>query len=280
MVIFYYNRHFCAKIIKSEFVMTKNYQNKAPFIAKAQVSLGVRFQGTFPFHLFSLTLSGGATYQLPTGKIEIEQGDLLCFAPQAWQDWQVTKANGWEVCYLIIELPAHLLDLVPEQNISPGISKISLQVRDEHRVARVFREMMEWQTNPTPVMERILVNQIEYIFLLTHGQTPVLAEDPRILKARNYLYDNMEKKIDLSDVSLAASLSIARLTTLFNATQGMPPISFLEKIRMERAAQLLIFTTATIDSIATRLGYNERKYFDKRFKQRWGKTPRKYREER
>ncbi len=258
--------------------MTEKYQNKAPFIAKAHVSLGVKFQGTFPFYLFSFTISGGATYHLPSGKVEIKQGDLLCFAPQAWQNWQVTKANGWEVCYLIIELPLRLIDLVPSHNIADGISKISLIGNDEHRVSRVFREMMEWQTNPTPVMERMLHNQLEYIFLLIHGQAPVVTIDERIQKARNYLYDNMEKQITLTDVSHAANLSIARLNTLFNATQGMAPIAFLEKIRMERAAQLLIFTTATIDHISSRLGYNERKYFDKRFKLRWGKTPRKYRE--
>lgn len=258
--------------------MTEKYQGKAPFIAKAHVALGVKFQGTFPFYLFSFTISGGATYHLPSGKVEIKQGDLLCFAPLAWQNWQVTKATGWEVYYLIIKLPAHLLDLVPNQNISPEISKVSLLGNEEHRVSRVFREMMEWQTNPTPIMERMLHNQLEYIFLLIHGQAPVISIDPRIQKARNYLYDNLEKQITLTDVSLAANLSIARLNTLFNATQGMAPIAFLEKIRMERAAQLLIFTTATIDNISSRLGYNERKYFDKRFKRRWGKTPRKYRE--
>lgn len=257
--------------------MTESYQGKAPFIAKAHVSLGGVFKGTFPFHLISFTISGGATYQFSSGNIEIKQGDLLCFSPQAWQDWLVKEVNGWEVYYIIIALPTQLLELLPKDNLSTGISKISMLGNDEHRVSRVFREMMEWQTNPSIVMERMLLNQLEYIFLLIRSQIPIVAIDPRIQKAKTYLYDNLEKPITLADVSLAANLSITRLNTLFNASQGLAPIAFLEKIRMERAAQLLVFTTATIDNISSRLCYNDRKYFDKRFKLHWGKTPRKYR---
>jgi AraC-like DNA-binding protein len=57
-------------------------------------------------------------------------------------------------------------------------------------------------------------------------------------------------------------------SALFKTALGLAPIAYLEQIRMERAARLPLFTATDIETISQQLGYNERKYFDKRFKRR------------
>lgn len=257
--------------------MTRNYEGKVPFVAHTRVSRGKRWQGTFPYDLFSFTLGGGAEYQLPGEKQEIGPGDFLHFAPQAWQDWRASEAGGWDVCYVIVDLPASLRDLLPAPSLAPGIGRLGLGPDEADRVADAFREMLEWQQRPSPLSERLILNRLEHALLLIRDRRPPANLDPRIEKARAFLHRRCEETLTLSDVAQAAGLSKARLCALFKTALGLAPIEYLEQVRMERAARLLLFTATDIETIAQQLGYHERKYFDKRFKQRWGVTPRQYR---
>lgn len=257
--------------------MSKNHETKAPFIAQSHVPVGTRWQGTFPSHVFSLTLSGGAEYWFPGGKQEIGPGDFLHFAPQAWQDWRVTEDTGWEVHYIIVELPTGLSDLLPDRSLAPGIGIVRLDADEAARVADAFLEMLSIQQRSSPLGDRIIINVLEHTLLLMRERRPGVNLDPRIEKARAFLHRSCVEMIALSDVAQASGLSKARLCALFKSALSLAPMAYLEEIRMERAARLLRFTATDIETISQQLGYHERKYFDKRFKRRWGVTPRQYR---
>lgn len=242
-----------------------------------RVPPGVSWQGTFPCHLFSLTLDGGALYQLPEGPITVGRHEVLSFAPHAWQDWQALPSCGWEVYYLIVVLPAALHELVQPPSLAPGIGRIQVSAEDAECVANAFRTMLEWDARPSPMGARIIFNQLEYILLLLQDRQPQAQSDPRVYRARHFLHQSLETRITLADVARAACLSRARLCALFKEEIGSAPMQYLEGLRLEQAARLLLFTADPVDAIAQRFGYAERKYFDKRFKRCWGETPCQYR---
>jgi YesN/AraC family two-component response regulator len=51
---------------------------------------------------------------------------------------------------------------------------------------------------------------------------------------------------------------------------------FLKSIRLKKAAQLLQQHKMTIYEVAYAVGYDDRKYFSKKFKKQFGKTPTEY----
>lgn len=257
--------------------MAATYAGSVPFVAHTRSPRASRWRGTFPHHLFSLTLAGGVTYALPDGRVGIAAGDLLHFAPQAMQDWQVDARHGWKVCYLIIDLPAALRDLLPAANLAPGIGRVRLDRGEAERIARVFREMQAWSERSTPLRAQLVLNLLEHILLRLRSCRPVAETDARIGQARDFLHGNVTAPVLLADVARAAGLSRARLCALFKEQLDTTPMAYLERLRLEQAARLLLFTTDGIGTIADRLGYAERGYFDKRFKRRWGLTPRAYR---
>ena len=257
--------------------MSANYAGKAPFAAHARAPRGTRWSGTFPFHLLSLTTAGGAVYDLPDGRVAVGAGDLLHFAPQARQDWRVDGAQGWNVHYLIVELPASLRGLLPEADLAPGMGRVRLDARETRRIAEVFRELQTWGGSANPLRGQLVLNLAEHILLRLRSRQPLGTIDPRVGQACEFLHDSVESPTTLDDVARAAGLSRARVCALFQAHLGTTPMAYLEQLRLERAARLLLFTADGIGTIADRLGYNERGYFDKRFKRRWGVTPRSYR---
>ena len=257
--------------------MSASYVGNVPFVAHARCKRGLRWRGTFPYHLFSLTLVGGATYDLPRGRVEISAGDLLHFAPQAMQDWQVTGQQGWKVGYLITSLPAAMGSLLPPPNLAPGIGRIRLEPPETVRMARIFREMQTWSERSTPLREQLVLNLLEHILLSVRSLQPAAAVDRRIAVAREFLHGAIEDPIVLADVVRASGLSRARLCTLFREQLDATPMAYLERLRLEQAARLILFSADPIGEIAERLGFGDRGYFDKRFKRRWGLTPRAYR---
>ena len=257
--------------------MTATYAGIIPFVAHTQCPRGSHWRGTFPYHVFSLTLGGGTTYTLPTGSVEIIKGDLLHFAPQAIQDWQVDGSHPWKVGYLITALPAALRQLLPAPTLAPGIGRIHLDPRELTRTATSFRDMQQWCRHPSPVRGQLVLNLLEHVLLRLYSAKPASETDPRIAVARDFLHANVESPALLADVARVAGLSRARLCALFKEHLGGSPMAYLERLRLEQAARLLVFSSDDIAAIAERLGYSERGYFEKRFKRHWGMTPKAYR---
>jgi DNA-binding response OmpR family regulator/two-component sensor histidine kinase len=92
----------------------------------------------------------------------------------------------------------------------------------------------------------------------------------------------IEKNIDSSDYSnndLSRDLGMSRscLYPKFQSITGQTPTHFIRSIRLKRAAQLLQAKQHTVSEISWMVGINDIKYFNKYFKEEFGKTPTQYR---
>lgn len=79
---------------------------------------------------------------------------------------------------------------------------------------------------------------------------------------------------------LAADANVARYkyTRIFKELTGQIPLDFVNKLRIDRAKQLLCRTDDRIHEIAEQVGFNNEFYFNRRFKQMVGVAPGQYRD--
>ena len=259
--------------------MERHYKKIVPFIKYEDVPARKIWQGTIQHHLFSITLKGGARYTFPEKEVKIREGDLLHFQPGTFQDWKADPEEGWTVYYLIIDLPTGMQALLPPDNLVKGVGRIKLYGNAFDESRRAFEVMDSWWEKTSSLKEKMLLNQLEFVLLQIRNLYSTTQLDPRIEKACNFLNSSLEKATTLNEVVRVAGLSKPRLNTLFNEAFGAPPLQYLKNLRMERAAQLLLFTSLDIDAISTQLSYQERKYFDKLFKRHWKVTPFRYRKQ-
>jgi signal transduction histidine kinase/ligand-binding sensor domain-containing protein/DNA-binding response OmpR family regulator len=95
--------------------------------------------------------------------------------------------------------------------------------------------------------------------------------------------DLIEKNISKTDYTveeLSRDLGMSR-TLLYKkilALTGKPPLEFMRKLRLQRAAQLLQKSQMNISEITYQVGFNDPKYFRKHFKNEFGVLPSKYSE--
>jgi transcriptional regulator GlxA family with amidase domain len=81
----------------------------------------------------------------------------------------------------------------------------------------------------------------------------------------------------LDDLARAVNLDAAYLGRLFTQHTGLTPMSFLARVRAERAASLLAHSTLPAAQVGAAVGWDDPTYFARRFRTLVGLTPSEYR---
>jgi AraC family L-rhamnose operon transcriptional activator RhaR/AraC family L-rhamnose operon regulatory protein RhaS len=83
--------------------------------------------------------------------------------------------------------------------------------------------------------------------------------------------------VDVGEMARRSHVSESTLFRSFHRAFGTTPIRYRDKIRMERAAELLLSTARPVVDIALELGFSDGNYFSRRFKTIRGISPGAYR---
>lgn len=104
------------------------------------------------------------------------------------------------------------------------------------------------------------------------------AETGRIIeRAKAYIADNLSKELSLTSVSDGLHISSQYFCKIFKEETDMNFVDYVTLVRMEKAKELLATTNMNIESVAKNVGYNTPHYFTKKFKERFGMTPKNFR---
>jgi AraC-like DNA-binding protein len=111
------------------------------------------------------------------------------------------------------------------------------------------------------------------------GQRETDPSDP-IQRAIAYLTFHMSGPVRLEDVARVAFTSPGNLSRLFRRRIGMNFQAYLQKLRLEKGAELLADTRLPVSRIAHRVGYRDVSRFGQHFKRFQGLTPTQWRKQR
>jgi AraC-like DNA-binding protein len=114
---------------------------------------------------------------------------------------------------------------------------------------------------------------------VTALEHPVPA-DPDIARVLKLLRSRPEVRWTLDDLARAAGMSRTSLIVRFRAAVGVPPISYLTRLRLARAAGYLATTTKNVGHVAHLVGYESEASFSKAFRRAFGRPPGDYRRDR
>jgi len=97
-------------------------------------------------------------------------------------------------------------------------------------------------------------------------------------KAERYIWENYTRKLSLKEIAAASGLSAPYFSTVFKDEMGENLSNYLNRLRVEKAATMLITTDLSISEIAVACGFEDQSWFSKIFRSNTGYTPGKYRE--
>jgi transcriptional regulator GlxA family with amidase domain len=117
-------------------------------------------------------------------------------------------------------------------------------------------------------------------YKISADMNPVLstkARDGIVFKARVWLEADLSRSYNLQEVAHAAAVSPRTINRYFNEVLGMSPLSYLQKLRIQRAKQLLEISMLDVSAIVEQCGYRDNSSFCRLFKRETQMSPLQFR---
>lgn len=104
--------------------------------------------------------------------------------------------------------------------------------------------------------------------------------DTRVQRAIIFMEENLHRMVTERQFARQAGLTAQHFSVLFKADTGEPPMRYLNRLRMERARELLesaVQSHLSIKEIAACVGCRDVSHFVRDFEKRFGLSPKRYR---
>lgn len=103
------------------------------------------------------------------------------------------------------------------------------------------------------------------------------AEPGPVVRAKNYIQQNLHEDISLADVAKAACTSTFYICKLFKRHTGVNLTDYISRLRVERAKERLQNPQSRVSEIAYEVGFQSLTHFNRVFRTLVGESPTEYR---
>lgn len=237
----------------------------------------VRDEGRVDFGLQFIE-SGSCTFE-DNGVIRIAPaGSLLLHFPGVRQHYSFKKEDATHLMWAHFSgVGCEMLDDIKSEET------VHITVTDIKEFKRVFERMIAAYNVRKPYYETVcggyLLSLLGIVMRSATEQQRRLEnhKNDRLDNVINYMNENFDQQVDLNKYSEMCYVSQSRFLHMFKDYTGFSPYKFHLKIRVERAMELLIYTSMSVDEISGLVGFNDCSYFCRVFKKFTGHTPLYYR---
>jgi len=237
---------------------------------------------TLPFAVTAQTVPGEGTLEV-TGQpiFRGHAGEAICIPPGVLHKCTLVSGSGvsrWSVVNYTIGGGVNLLHLlnVPFVIKRPGADRIA---EVNTRLAELVKLPQSLQTT----VERKQLGLALLGVVLQHatwrgdGESAVV-DSQRLAPVFSFVTEHLERPLRLDDLARRAHLSPSRFHGVFRRLTGASPLQYVQRLRLEKAQQLLLTTDLSIAEIAQRAGHRDPFLFSRVFKKKCGASPTVYRE--
>ena len=245
---------------------------------------------THDFHELVYIRRGRGIHHINGHPYPIIAGDLYLMRPGEFHRYE-TAAEPVEIINIIFYSALFGLSDWEEIQALPGLEpffhelnserhKITLGPPDDH-VVEALCERIRAELLRRSAGYRLLCRALALELLLSMGRAAQNLGDGHaagpIASAIAYLHAHPEEPITMGDLAAETGLSANYLGERFRVQTGVTVADYLNRLRIDRARELLAGTTRSVTDIALSTGFDGASYFGKVFRRLTGHTPRAYR---
>lgn len=119
---------------------------------------------------------------------------------------------------------------------------------------------------------------IYYIMAMLNGTETIWEHSERVRDVMLYIHDHIQEPLNREILAEVAGFSVPHFHRVFTTQVGESAISYIRRLRMERAARKLRMGAVDITEVARAAGYESHAAFSKAFKQQIGLSPSEFRQ--
>lgn len=230
-------------------------------------------------------LAGWTRFDFPGRGLCLAAGEALLLPPQLLHAEQVGPGPGDEpFCNLVLYADAQGFSshLASEQR--PGLPGIlHVEARQTAQAVRMQAWLLDACARPGEEASDWALSQARSLVAATlagalrtlaHAGDDAPAEHPLVARVKLWVKNRLgEQELSVRGLAQQADCSADYLSQLFHRHTGEHLIAHIVRLRMERAAQLLLDGRMAGKEVAWACGYASHSYFTQSFRQHHGATP-------
>jgi AraC-like DNA-binding protein len=194
--------------------------------------------------------------------IEIDAEDPLCFLSVHFNYAKVSMDEG-------------------KWGINGNVETLHLQpvseLKDYYQVEDIFGKLIQSWNTKLPGYEFVAKTLLQQLIIAiaqnTKKQSQNHSTSLKVEKIINYMHQKINEKVNLNELSDLVQLSPAYLSRSFKEITGYSMIEFFNKMKMDKAKELMLEGDIKIKEVAQTLGYTDEFYFSRIFKRMAGISP-------
>ena len=154
--------------------------------------------------------------------------------------------------------------------ISSIVNSLGDQLRNPDRAGRLFVDSAAQM-----LVAQLLRKYCTFPFPVPDGQARMSVRKLQLLN--DYVHAGMAGSLTLEDLAASIHMSAYHFARSFKATTGETPHTYVTRLRVERARELLRTSSWSMATIARRLGFSSKSHFASVFLRLTGMPPNRYR---
>ncbi|SIS57506.1 AraC family transcriptional regulator, arabinose operon regulatory protein [Alicyclobacillus vulcanalis] len=250
-------------------------EHDTPFVQNVQQGLDC--------YLFRLQLDGHAVVTTSGASMVVEAGDLLLFPAGEPYELRIEPDDGDRPGeHLSTDLYLFCGGPWIEQWWRDRPRKRHLRLALHENCVYLWRQLIEEHRRPGKPDEELCDYLLRALCLTfdKYGYDPKRATPVPIAaeRIRAYIERHAAEDLSLSDIAAAVGLSVSRVVHIFKEAYGQTVVQYLQSVRLQMACDRMRFSTLNLEEIADRCGFHSYSYFYRVFRQKYGISPREFRQ--
>ncbi|HVF74460.1 MAG TPA: AraC family transcriptional regulator [Acidimicrobiales bacterium] len=237
------------------------------------------------FYELMVVVAGSGTHRAGTDVYALEQGDVVVVRPHDVHTI-LAPPNGnlhfvniaipaatWSSVLAVGGLPASLWDRERSPvHVRLGAGDVATAV------AAALEAVGQYHARPDPLdVLRLLGTVLPALVHRPDDRGPIAPD--WLVRACAAMEQPDEMRVGVPRFVDLAGVSHAHLDRSMRTHFGTTPTDFVNELRLQRAARLLVTTAVPVGTIATECGFSTISYFCRRFRERFGRSARDFRNE-
>lgn len=248
-------------------------------LAKPHYHVGPKQIDSFGFHFI---LSGRLRLIGDNEEIELESNDLFCLFPNVSYEYQSCSDEALRMIWLTMEGP-QMRELMKMLGLTV-LKPYRIAVMDD-TIRQILQEIEHviWEDGQKNLRKLTLMSTVYRLMEQLESDdddkaflTAKTSED-WVNKAVRFLQMHYTESLRIEAVASMCGVHRSHFSHIFTQKVGTSPQQYLQKLRLDRAKQLLSDHTLQIGEIALSIGYPDLYMFSRAFKKQVGCSPSDYR---
>ena len=237
-----------------------------------------------------LITNGTVINELPDRTIRMQSGDVVLLHPGSVHRYdRIRQLRHYNILFdpaIMNIMPGFMQEINNYGNLFGSNQDISevlhLGEKELFSAVKLLENMRREKINFSPGHEEAMLADF-YLFIihiLRHGKVEsgeISTAAFRIGQAVRFMEEHSSQNLTLQQLCSCVHMSESSFRHHFREITGLPPMDYLIRLRLRRAALMMFHSDQPITAIALGAGFADGNYFARKFKQIFKQSPRNFR---